>query len=178
MYGILRPSQAHVPLTGAARRGDLKSVTAAFLRQAQRSALARFAGDSGHARGCHTAQVAVRQPPGALRCSGAIVAHVSPGLVRAWAGAGAGSRVERRAHVMGQLQLVLKDLSDHDVHGYLALTHEQREVYANDLAQLVDEGLRRTTFATLKLPGHVHWEGTLVRSLQPPAFVLVISIAA
>lgn len=176
MFGILHPTQTFARAPIAPRGADLEAVTLEFLLWAQRSALARFAGDPRWARGCHTAQVAVPVQPGRAACTGAIVAHVSATLVQEWTLARPGTPRQRKAHVLDQLQLVLKDLADHDVHGYLTLTPTQCEVYGQDLAQLVAEGLQRTTFAALGRQCSVQWEGTLVRSLQPPAFVLVISV--
>jgi hypothetical protein len=175
MFGILHPQQDRPPAPLVRPQGDLEAVTVAFLRQAQRAALARFSPHPRWSRGCHTAQLAVERRPGDSS-TGAIVAYVSADLMRAWSAAVAGSARERKAHVMGQLRLVLQDLRDQQAHAALAFSSTQCEVYALDLAQLVAEGLQRTTFAALGLGCSIHWEGTLVRSLRPPAFVLALSI--
>ncbi len=178
MHGILLPPQNRPSQETPPHGEDLEAVTLSFLQQAQRSARARFAGDPRWARGCHTAQVAVPPDAHGAGCSGSIVAHVSPALVHDWAAIGTGSLRDRKAHVLRQLQLVLQDLSDHDMHGYLSLTDAQCDIYGQDLVQLVTEALARTSFPALRRECHVHWEGTLVRSLRPPVFVLVLSIAA
>jgi hypothetical protein len=175
MFGILHPQQDRPSAPPVRPEGDLEAVTVAFLRQAQRAALARFTPHSRWSRGCHTAQLAVEQRPGDSS-TGAIVAYVSADLVQAWSAAAPGSARERKAHVMDQLRLVLQDLRDQQAHAALAFSSTQCEVYDLDLAQLVAESLQRTTFAALRRDCGIHWEGTLVRSLRPPAFVLALSI--
>lgn len=175
MYGILHPHQDRTPAPPSRRDSDLEAVTLAFLRQAQRAALARFTPHPLWSRGCHTAQVTVHRRPGDSS-TGAIVAYVSAEMMQAWSAASTGSDRDRRSHVLDQLSLVLHDLRDQQAHAVLALTSSQCEVYGLDLAQLVSESLQRTSFAALHRDCSIHWEGTLVRSLRPPAFVLTLSI--
>jgi hypothetical protein len=175
MYGILGPRQTRVRLSDPKVAGGIEAITTHFLRDARQSALGRF-GHRTLASGCHTAQLTVPARPGAGGCTGTIVAHVSAPTFRAWMDSTYGTPAQRKEHVIEQMQLVLQDLSDHNMHGYLALTDAQCDVYDQDLVQLVTESLDRTSFSHLKRPCSVHWEGTLVKSLQPPVLVLVVSI--
>ncbi len=176
MYGILGPRQTRVRLSHPQVAGGLEAATLDFLKETRQSALGRFAGRNPRPRSCLTVQRGVPARPGADGCIGTIVVHVSAPVANAWAAQGTGMHVERKAQVAEQLQLVLQDLCDQDVHGYLSLTDTQCDVYGHDLVQLVTESLGRTTFPQLGRACDVHWEGTLVRSLQPPALVLVVSI--
>lgn len=183
MHGIMRPHQALVRPTLAKGALDIETYTQTFLGEAHASALRRFAlqrvrastpsnllaGDD------RTVQRIV--PAGNLNgCGGTIVAHVSARAFAAWASTAPGKPSQGEEHVLSQLQLVLEDLTDHDVHVCLNLTQTQCDVYSLDLAQLIAESLDRTTFSRLHRAADLHWEGTLVKSLDPPALVLVISI--
>ncbi|MHB1261110.1 MAG: hypothetical protein ACYC2H_05280 [Thermoplasmatota archaeon] len=173
----MRPSQAEGGL-------DLEALTNEFLGDAHESAVSHFEGhrirssapSNMLAGDCRTVQRTVTSGHGAGGCNGTIVAHISAQAFAAWAASGPGAPPQREAHVFAQLQLMLQDLSDHEVHGCLALTKTQCEVYDLDLVQLIAESLERTTFSNLRRPAEIHWEGTLVKSLQPPALVLVVSI--
>jgi hypothetical protein len=162
----------------------LEAVTTTFLREARESALGHFEGQrlrsddvsnvlSGDTR---TVQRIVEPRPGSPGCSGTIVAHISGPAFAAWVAMAPGHPSQREAHVLDQLQLVLQDLADHDVHSCLALTESQCEIYDLDLVQLVAESLERTSFSQLQRPADINWEGTLVKSLQPATLVLVVSI--
>lgn len=175
MYGILSPREATVEYVPPTKRG-LEAATASFLKQARRAALVRFEQPRLLFNTCLTVHCAVPARSTTEGGTGAIIAHVSPPLLKAWMMAAYGNQVERRAHVMAQLALVLQDLSDHDLHVQLALTDAQRDAYDDDLGQLVTESLSRTTFSHLGKTAKVHWEGTMVRSLKPPFLLLVVSI--
>jgi hypothetical protein len=176
MHGALVPWKTRVrSLDRAAARG-VEVLSAEFLQQARESALAHFEGHTFLPGGCVTVQCRVAPRPGTGACPGTIMAHVSGAVLKAWEAAADGSAAEKKAHVLEQLQLVLTDMADHDTNGCLALTDAQRDVYDQDLAQLVTESLDRTTFCRLRRKAEVHWEGTLVRSLRPPFLVVVVSI--
>lgn len=183
MHGILRPRPTLVRPLPAPVEGDLEALTAEFLGETRASALGRF---EGHrllsaapsnllAGECRTVQ---RTANAAARdgSSATIVAHISAPAFAAWAACEPGYAGQRETHVLAQLQLMLQDLSDHDVHQCLALTETQCDVYDLDLAQLIQESLDRTTFSHLRQHADIHWEGTLVKSLDPPSLVLVVSI--
>lgn len=179
MFGVLghrypRDPPAQQSATPPSR--GLEAVTVDFLMQSRRSALAHFGAHGAWSADCHTVERTVPAQGGDSGCNGTIVAHVSGPIYDAWVAAAEGTLTQRKAHVEAQVQLVLQDLSDHDIHGYLALTQAQCEVYDQDLVQLVRQSLDRTTFTGLQRECAVHWEGTLVRSLQPPVLVLVVSI--
>jgi hypothetical protein len=183
MHGILRPRPTLVgpkPLTAAV---DLDALAVQFLGEMRSSARGRF---ERHRRGsaapsnlldgdCRTVE---RTAATAFReqCSGTLVAHISAHAFSAWVAAEPGYPPQREAHVLAQLQLVLQDLADHGVHECLTLTESQCDVYDLDLAQLVAESLDRTTFSHLRRQADIHWEGTLVKSLDPPVLVMVVSI--
>lgn len=182
MHGILRPRTTIVRPSLTKVELDLDALTNEFLGETRAAALLRFDGRrieasaacNALAGDCRTAERTVTSTTGG--CSGSIVAHVSAPAFAAWAASGPGFPAQREAHVLGQLQLVLQDLCDHDVHSCLALTEMQCDVYGLDVEQLVVESLDRTTFSRLGKPAAVRWEGTLVKSLDPPALVLVVSI--
>lgn len=183
MHGILRPRQTLVRPSQAEGGLDLEALTTEFLDDAHQSAVGHFEGHRLRslvpsnllAGDCRTVQRTVAAGPDG-GCNGTIVAHVSAQAFAAWSANGSGPALQREAHVLAQLQLVLQDLSDHEVHGCLALTQSQCDVYDLDLMQLIAESLERTTFSLLRHPAEVHWEGTFVKSLHPPALVLVVSI--
>lgn len=159
----------------AAPSGTLVS-SAEFLRDCHASALARFRARSDGRIACRTVTHPVPPKARSESSTGLIVAHVSPALCWAWESKSPGNARERRAHVDGQLHLALGDLADQDMHGYLAVTPEQCDVYEPDLAQLVCESLDRTSFARLGRTADPHWEGTLVEQVKPPYLVLALSI--
>lgn len=182
MHGILRPRPTLVRPTQAKAGQDLDALTNEFLGETRASALGRFEGHRIRAAApsnllageCHTVEHVIA--PGEHGSGGSIVAHISGSAFAAWAAAEPGYPGQREAHVLAQLKLVLQDLSDHDVHECLALTETQCDVYGLDLEQLIAESLDRTTFSHLRQQADIHWEGTLVKSLDPPALVLVVSI--
>ncbi|MFA5944165.1 MAG: hypothetical protein WC876_06840 [Candidatus Thermoplasmatota archaeon] len=184
MHGILRPRQTLVRPSQAQGGLDLEALTTEFLGDTHESAISHFevhrirssAPSNLLAGDCRTVQRTVTAGHGDGGCNGTIVAHISAPAFTAWAATGPGQPQQREAHVLAQLQLMLQDLSDHEVHGCLALTQSQCDVYDLDLVQLVTESLERTTFSHLRQPAEIHWEGTLVKSLDPPALVLVVSI--
>lgn len=176
MHGIVKPRPTRVHFVDPAVPVGLESVTSNFLRQARTSALRHFEGHKFLFPSCFTLQCDVPGRADSGTSTGRIVAHVSPPVLKAWAAAASGTPAQRRAQVIVQLQLVLQDLSDHDVHVTLALTEAQCDVYGEDLVQLVEESLNRTTFCGLGRLAKVHWEGSLIRSLHPPFIVAVVSI--
>jgi len=184
MHGILRPRPTLARASQPKVDTDLDALTNEFLGETRASALGRFEGhrlrsaapSNVLAGECRTVERTVRESPGHPACQGKIVAHISGPAFAAWAGSGPGYAGRREGHVLEQLQLVLQDLADHDVHECLALTQTQCDVYALDLEQLITESLERTTFSLLRQHADIHWEGTLVKSLDPPALVLVVSI--
>lgn len=182
MHGILRPRPTLARPSLTTVEVDLDALTHEFLGETRASAMQRFEGHRLEASApsnvlageCRTVE---RTVSSSLRgCSGTIVAHISAPAFAAWTAAEPGFPAQREAHVLAQLQLVLQDLADHDVHSCLALTETQCDVYGLDLEQLVAESLDRTTFSHLGKPADVRWEGTLVKSLDPPALVLVVSL--
>jgi hypothetical protein len=183
MHGILhlRPAPASPLARGEV---DTEALTARFLADAHASALSRFEMQrlrasaptnllTGEGR---SVRWNVQAPEARVHCTGSIVMHVSAPAFAAWAASAPGAAAQREVHVLSQLQLVLQDLADHDVHGCLALTEAECDAYDLDLVQLVAESLDRTSFARLRQAADIHWEGTLVRSLDPPSFVLVVSV--
>ena len=184
MHGILRPRPSLGRAPQATVDTDLDALTDEFLGETRASALGRFEGHRIRAVApsnvlageCRTVERTVRHGPGHPACQGKIVAHISGPAFAAWAASEPGYPAQREGHVLTQLQLVLQDLADHDVHECLALTQTQCDVYALDLEQLIAESLDRTTFSHLRQHADIHWEGTLVKSLDPPALVLVVSI--
>ena len=184
MHGILRPRPTLVRPTQPKVDVDLDALTDEFLGETRASALGRFEGHRIRsatpsnilAGDCHTVERTIPGSPGPEGCQGKIVAHISGPAFAAWAAAEPGYPAQREGHVLAQLQLVLQDLADHDVHECLALTQTQCDVYGLDLEQLIAESLDRTTFSHLRQHADIHWEGTLVKSLDPPALILVVSI--
>jgi hypothetical protein len=67
-------------------------------------------------------------------------------------------------------------LAAQDFHAYLALTDAQGLVFRQDLSQMFDEALDRTSFSRLRRRAETRWEGTLVESIRPPSLVLAVSI--
>ncbi|MFO1536105.1 MAG: hypothetical protein ABR586_10605 [Thermoplasmatota archaeon] len=117
------------------------------------------------------------RPSWATTAPGSIIAHLSTQLCDVWEASSPGTARERAAHVEEQVQLALEDLAEQDMHGYLALTEEQRSLYAPDLEQLVQEAFDRTSFSHLLRKPFVSWEGTLVQSVRPPHLILVVSVS-
>lgn len=184
MHGILHPRLRLEQPSAAHADADLNKLTTGFLGDMHRAALSHFQGQRLRsstptnvlAGECRTVQLTMPAGDGLRVCSGTIVAHVSAPAFAAWAAAEPGPSSQRENRVIDQLRLVLQDLSDQDVHGCLALTESQCSVYDLDLVQLVAESLDRTTFSRLRRVPDIHWEGTLVKSLDPPALILVLSI--
>lgn len=75
-----------------------------------------------------------------------------------------------------EIHLALTDLADQDMHGYLALTDAQCDLFRPDLIQLVNESLDRTSFSHLGRHADPRWEGTLVERVRPPYLILIVSI--
>lgn len=146
-----------------------------FLKQCRAAAMARFRPRETGA-GCRTIEHPVPALAGSQGSTGMIVAHLSPAVCRAWEATVEGSVHDKREHVEAEVNLALADLADQDMHGYLALTDAQCELFGPDLVQLVNESLDRTTFSHLARKADPHWEGTLVERLRPPYLVLIVSI--
>lgn len=168
--------QASVQFADPSAPSGVQVSTAAFLKECEQSALARFRGRRQGRLACRTIQHLVPPKPGDEGSTGMIVAHVSPEVWSAWETGLPSSLLEKRAHIEAQLHLALEDLADQDMHGYLAITKEQCAIYKPDLTQLMDEALDRTTFSRLGRRSDPNWEGTLVGRVQPPYLVLVVSI--
>ena len=115
MHGIVKPRPTRVHFVDPAVPVGLESVTSNFLRQARTSALRHFEGHKFLFPSCFTLQCDVPGRADSGTSTGRIVAHVSPPVLKAWAAAASGTPAQRRAQVIVQLQLVLQDLSDHDV---------------------------------------------------------------
>lgn len=147
-----------------------------FLAQCRASAIARFRSHEPGWLGCRTIEHPVPAQAGSQGSTGTIIAHLSPAACRAWEASATGGLQARRAHVDAEVDLALTDLADQDMHGYLALTDAQCELFGPDLVQLVNESLDRTSFARLGLKADPQWEGTLVERVRPPYLVLVVSI--
>jgi hypothetical protein len=145
--------------------------TVQFLKECHQSAMARL-----RVPQCITVEHVVPPKLDDHGSTGSIIAHLGTRLCDAWEADALGTTRERAAHVEEQVQLALEDLAEQDMHGYLALTEEQRALYASDLEQLVTEAFSRTTFDRLGLKLEAHWEGTLVQSVRPPHLILVISV--
>lgn len=176
MMNAVKPRHACVQFADptAPSGADLSSAT--FLEECRGSALARFRGHGAARIGCRTIEHPVPPKPRCPDSTGLIVAHVSPAVCWAWEQMAPGNAREKRAHVDAQIHLALSDLADQDMHGYLAVTEEQCELYDPDLQQLVTESLDRTTFCRLGRAADPHWEGTLVETVRPPFLVLAVSI--
>lgn len=171
-----KPRQACVQFADPTAPAGQEVSTEAFLRECHQSALARFRSCHDGGVGGHTIEHRVPPRPGGQRSTGMIVAHVSPAVCADWENSAEGDSRQKHAHMETQMHLALEDLADQDMHGYLALTDAQCELYGPDLAQLVGESLDRTTFSHLGRRPDPHWEGTLVEQVQPPYLVLVVSI--
>jgi len=176
MVTTLKPRHACVQFSDPSVPSGADVSVAAFLDDCHASALARFRARGDARLGCRTIEHAVAPKAGAAESTGLILAHVSPALCWAWQGATPGTPRQRRAHVDAELDLALTDLADQDMHGYLAVTEEQVELYEPDLVQLTHEAMDRTTFSHLGRRSDPHWEGTLVEQVRPPYLVLVLSI--
>lgn len=184
MHGILHPRLDPAQRPGRGNDVDLDDLTNDFLGSMRRAAVDHFEHQRDEeglpvnllAGDCRTFQMSVPASGSGRLCGGTIVAHVSGPAIALWVASETGSLLVREERVMAQLQLVLQDLCDHDVQGCLTLTESQCEVYGLDLMQLVAESLDRTSFSRLQRQADIHWEGTLVTSLDPPALVLVVSI--
>lgn len=176
MTNTVKPRHACVQFADpdAPSGADVSSST--FLKECRGSAMARFRSHGDARFGCRTIEHPVPPKPRCPDSTGLIVAHVSPAVCWAWEQMAPGNAREKRAHVDSQIHLALSDLADQDMHGYLAVTEEQCELYDPDLQQLVTESLDRTTFSRLERAAEPHWEGTLVETVRPPFLVLAVSI--
>jgi hypothetical protein len=174
---VLKPRVACVQFSDPNAPGGVEITTTEFLKECRQSALARFRARRDPHGDCRTIEHIVPPKLGDHGSTGSIVAHLSTALCDAWEASSPGTTRERAAHLEEQMQLALEDLAEQDMHGYLALTEEQRALYAPDLEQLVMEALDRTSFSHLLRRPEVSWEGTLVQSVRPPHLILVISIS-
>lgn len=172
----LKPRHAGVQFADPTAPAGMEVSRDEFRRQCRASAMARFRAREPMWSGCRTIEHPVPPLPGSLGSTGMIIAHISPAVCRSWEATVPGSQIDKRAHVEGQVNLALQDLADQDMHGYLALTDAQCELFGPDLIQLVTESLDRTTFSHLGRRADAHWEGTLVERLRPPYLVLTVSV--
>ena len=147
-----------------------------FLKDCRTSAMARFRQADPGWVGCRTIEHPVPPASEGGESTGMIVAHVSPAVCRTWEANAQGLARQKRAHVEAQVNLALQDLAAQDMHGYLALTKAQCDLFGPDLVQLVCESLDRTTFSRLGRRADPRWEGTLVERVRPPYLVLAVSI--
>ena len=164
-----------IDLRSPARR-QVASATA-FLNNSHREALARFRTRANPRPTCRTVEYSVPPKPGDEGSTGVIVAHLSPAVSLAWEASASGTLRQKRDHVQRQVRLALEDLAEQDMHGYLALSPQQRAVYNPDFVQMMEEALDRTTFSHLGRRPDPRWQGTLVESVEPPYLVLVVSVA-
>lgn len=170
------PHEACVQFSPPAALEGVGVSAATFLRQCRESALARFHGPRGPGTGCQTIQHHVPPKPGDEGSTGKIVAHMSTEACNLWKSGLPANVRDKRGHIDAQVHLALSDLADQDMHGYLAFSKAQCEVYGPDLVQLIHEALERTTFSRLDRKADCNWEGTLVGRVTPPYLVLVVSI--
>ncbi|MEA3203492.1 MAG: hypothetical protein QOI63_1167 [Thermoplasmata archaeon] len=174
---LLKPRLARVQFADPNAPAGVEITTAEFLKECRLSALARFRARRDPSGDCRSVEHVVPPKLGDHGSTGSIIAHLGTRLCDAWEADALGTTRERAAHVEEQVQLALEDLAEQDMHGYLALTEEQRALYAPDLEQLVTEAFDRTTFSHLHVKPQVNWEGTLVQSVRPPHLILVVSIS-
>lgn len=172
----MKPREPCVQFSDPTAPGGVEITVTEFLSQCRQSTLARLRTRRDPHPECHTVEHAVPPKHGDPSSTGTIVAHVSKEVWQAWETATPGTPKQRKAHVEGQLHLAMEDLAEQDMHGYLALTDDQRSLFVPDLAQLMAEALDRTTFSHLGRVASTHWEGTLVESVKPPFLALVVSI--
>ncbi len=171
-----KPRHACVQFADPTAPAGMEVSAKAFLKECRQSALTRFRSRHDARIGCRTIEHPVPPKPGNKDSTGMIVAHVSPAVCWVWETNATGSPSEKRAHVEKQIHLALEDLAEQDMHGYLAVTDAQCELYGPDLVQLVNEALDRTSFSALGRHADAHWEGTLVERVRPPYLVLAVSI--
>lgn len=176
MTTTLKPRPASVQFADPASPSGMEVSRDEFLKDCRASALARFRRKSPSWVGCRTIEHAVPALPGTEASTGMIVAYVSPAVCRAWEANLLGAASDRHAQLEAQVHLALQDLSDQDMHGYLALTQAQCDLFGPDLIQLTNESLDRTSFSHLSRQADPQWEGTLVERVRPPYLVLVVSI--
>lgn len=176
MLTTTRPRQACVQFADPAGPAGVQVSSSVFLEECLGSARSRFRRRGGPRDACRTIEHPVPPKPRCPDSTGLIVAHVSGALCSAWEKLVVGTAREKRAHVEEQIHLALADLADQDMHGYLAVTDEQCEIYDPDLVQLVTESLARTTFSHVGRMPDPHWEGTLVEQVRPPFLLLAVSI--
>jgi hypothetical protein len=177
LRSVLKPRMACVQFSDPNAPGGVEITTAEFLKDCRQSAPARFRARRDTHGDCRSIEHIVPPKLGDHGSTGSIVAHLSTQLCDAWEASALGTTRERAAHLEEQMQLALEDLAEQDMHGYLALTEEQRALYAPDLEQLVTEAMDRTSFSKLARKPEVNWEGTLVQSVRPPHLILVISVS-
>lgn len=147
-----------------------------FLKECRASSMARFRQADPGWVGCRSIEHPVPPLADSDESTGMIVAHVSPAVCRAWEANAHGTDRQKRSHVDAQVHLALEDLAAQDMHGYLALTDAQCDLFGPDLVQLTCESLDRTTFSRLGRRPDPRWEGTLVERVRPPYLVLAVSI--
>jgi hypothetical protein len=176
MPDSLKPRHAGVQFADPAAPSGMEVSRDDFLKECRASAIARFRSREPGWLGCRTIEHPVPAQPGSQGSTGMIVAHLSPAVCRAWEASASGGAPARRAHVDSEVDLALTDLADQDMHGYLALTDAQCELFGPDLVQLVHEALDRTSFSRLGVKAEPQWEGTLVERVRPPYLVLIVSI--
>ncbi|MHB1261117.1 MAG: hypothetical protein ACYC2H_05315 [Thermoplasmatota archaeon] len=176
MTNAPKPRHASVQFADPTAPSGMEVTRDDFLRQCKDAAMSRFRVGDGSYPGCRTIEHPVPTLPGNSGSTGMIIAHVSPAVCRAWQASVPGNAAEKRAHVDAELHLALTDLADQDMHGYLALTEAQCDLFRPDLIQLVNESLDRTTFSHLGRHADPSWEGTLVERVRPPYLILTVSI--
>lgn len=176
MLTTAKPRHACVQFADPAGPSGAELSSTMFLQECRGSALARFRSRGRAQDTCRTIEHPVPPKPRCQESTSLIVAHVSRALCQAWERLVPGDARAKRTHVDEQIHLALKDLADQDMHGYLAVTDEQCEMYDPDLTQLVTESLGRTTFSHVGRAADPHWEGTLVEQVRPPFLLLALSI--
>ena len=176
MSPMLKPRHASVQFADPTAPSGKEVSRGDFLKQCRQSALARFRAQAPAWLSCRTIEHPVPALPGTTESTGMIVAHVSPTVCKAWESTLVGTSMERRAQLEAQVHLAMQDLADQDMHGYLALTEAQCDLFGPDLEQLTTESLDRTSFSRLARKPDPQWEGTLVERVRPPYLVLTVSI--
>lgn len=176
MVNALKPRQACVQFADPTAPGGMEVSAATFLKECRQSAMARFRSRHDGRVGCRTIEHPVLPKQGSEDSTGMIIAHVSPAVCSVWESSLPGNAREKRAHVESEVRLALEDLADQDMHGYLALTDAQCDLFSPDLVQLMGEALDRTSFSHLGRRPDAQWEGTLVERVRPPYLVLEVSI--
>lgn len=176
MTNALKSRHASVQFADPTGPSGMEVTREDFLKQCKDAATSRFRRADSTWTGCRTIEHPVPTLPGNPGSTGMIIAHVSPAVCRAWQASAPGTAADKRSHVDEEVQLALTDLADQDMHGYLALTDAQCDLFRPDLVQLVTESLDRTTYSHLGRRPDPRWEGTLVERLRPPYLILIVSI--